>query len=480
MGDCVVLVDRNIDLRNRFCFRTAAVAGVTMELYDHQKTALAYLRSYNSFMLFMEQGTGKTIPTLTRLNELIQSKAVKTALVICPKSVMGSWDRDIQMFDAESQTRLKTHVEVINYDKVWRYDRNKFNQYDRQYDVIVIDEAHSIKNRTSKRAAFILKLAVRAKYRYALTGTPISNGQLENFWSLICFLDPYSVGSRVYSNIFRIADGGKGSYYEFLEKYALLDQFHKPYRYRNVTALQEIVDDYSYRVTKNECLDLPDKLPDEIIELELPDKKLYKEIAKHSASLDIEFVADNPLVKLSKLRQIASGFLIDDSGSKIELKCEKISALDEFLDGFDKKLVIFAEFTRSIDNIVALLKKRKLKTIVLDGRQKDKSIWRNFQSDESIRVIVCQYVSGCQGIDLFAADTILYYEPTLRSNILEQSRDRIHRNGQTQKCSYIHFITKGTVEKDIYRSLAGFSDFNEKLFTQYISEYQRAQRGIKK
>ena len=105
MGDCVVLVDRNIDLRNRFCSRTVDIAGVTMELYDHQKTALAYLRSYNSFMLFMEQGTGKTIPTLTRLNELIQSKAVKTALVICPKSVMGSWDRDIQMFDAESQTR---------------------------------------------------------------------------------------------------------------------------------------------------------------------------------------------------------------------------------------------------------------------------------------------------------------------------------------------------------------------------------------
>lgn len=451
-----------------------------MQLYSHQKIALAYLRSFNSFMLFMEQGTGKTLPTLTRLNELIQSKAIKTALVICPKSVMGSWDRDIQLFDTEDQTRLKTHVDVINYDKVWRYDRNNFNPYDRQYDAIVIDEAHSIKNRTSKRAAFILKLAVTTTYRYALTGTPISNGQLENFWSLICFLDPYLVGNRVYSNIFRIIDSCKGSYYDFLDKYALLDQFHKPYRYRNITELQEIVDEYSYRVTKNECLDLPDKLPDEVIELELPDKKLYKEIAKHSASLDIEFVADNPLVKLSKLRQIASGFLIDDTGSLTDLKCEKINALDEFLDGFDKKLVIFAEFTRSIDNIVALLKKRKLKTIVLDGRQKDKSIWRMFQSDESIRVIVCQYVSGCQGIDLFAADTILYYEPTLRSNILEQSRDRIHRNGQTQKCSYIHFITKGTVEKDIYRALSGFSDFNEKLFTEYVSEYQRAQRGVKK
>ena len=450
-----------------------------MQLYEHQKTALAYLRSLDSFMLFMEQGTGKTIPTLTRLNELIKSKAIKTALVISPKSVMGSWDRDIQMFDTESQIRLKTHVEIINYDKVWRYDRNKFNPYDRQYDSIVIDEAHSIKNRTSKRAAFILKIAVQAKYRYALTGTPISNGQLENFWSLICFLDPYLVGSRVYSNIFRLTDGGKGTYYEFLDKYALLDQFHKPYRYRKISELQEIVDQYSYRVTKNECLDLPDKLPDEIIELELPDKKLYKGIAKHSASLEMEFVADNPLVKLTKLRQIASGFLIDDTGEAVELKCEKINALDEFLDGFDKKLVIFAEFTRSIDNISALLKKRKLKAIVLDGRQKNKSVWREFQADESIRVIVCQYVSGCQGIDLFAADTILYYEPTLRSNILEQSRDRIHRNGQTQKCSYIHFLTKGTVEKDIYRALSGFSDFNEKLFNEYVSEYQRAQRGVR-
>lgn len=303
-----------------------------MQLYEHQKTALAYLRSLDSFMLFMEQGTGKTIPTLTRLNELIKSKAIKTALVICPKSVMGSWDRDIQMFDTESQIRLKTHVEIINYDKVWRYDRNKFNPYDRQYDSIVIDEAHSIKNRTSKRAAFILKIAVQAKYRYALTGTPISNGQLENFWSLICFLDPYLVGSRVYSNIFRLTDGGKGTYYEFLDKYALLDQFHKPYRYRKISELQEIVDQYSYRVTKNECLDLPDKLPDEIIELELPDKKLYKGIAKHSASLEMEFVADNPLVKLTKLRQIASGFLIDDTGEAVELKCEKIKAGDSYDD----------------------------------------------------------------------------------------------------------------------------------------------------
>ena len=100
-----------------------------------------------------------------------------------------------------------------------------------------------------------------------------------------------------------------------------------------------------------------------------------------------------------------------------------------------------------------------------------------FQSDESIRVITCQYQSGAQGIDLFAADTIIYYEPTLSSTILEQSRDRIHRMGQTQKCSYIHFITKNSVEENIYKALAKYEDFSERLFEFYIKEYIRSYSG---
>ena len=112
--------------------------------------------------------------------------------------------------------------------------------------------------------------------------------------------------------------------------------------------------------------------------------------------------------------------------------------------------------------------------MILDGEQKDKAIWRQFQSDPSIQVFIGQYQSASTGIDLFAADTILYYEPTLSSNLLEQSRDRIHRIGQNQKCSYLHFITKGTVEVAIYKALKGFSDFNERLFTEYMKTYTRS------
>ena len=88
----------------------------------------------------------------------------------------------------------------------------------------------------------------------------------------------------------------------------------------------------------------------------------------------------------------------------------------------EKKLVIFAEYRRSIDNISGLLTKLKIKHVILDGRQKDKRIWRKFQNDNSIQIIICQYQSASEGVDLYAADTIIYYEPTLSSNILEQSR----------------------------------------------------------
>ena len=177
---------------------------------------------------------------------------------------------------------------------------------------------------------------------------------------------------------------------------------------------------------------------------------------------------------MTKLRQLCSGH-IKNEDELIEVKTEKIEILDELIDGYDdkKKLVIFAEFKYSISQISALLRKKKLKHVVLDGDQKNKAIWRDFQSDPSIRVIVCQYQTASAGIDLFASDTVIYYEPTIRSISLEQSRDRIHRTGQKNACSYIHLITKGTIEVQIYRALSNYSDFNEKVFTEYLKTYRK-------
>lgn len=452
-----------------------------IKLYRHQQIALSYLRFNDSFALFMEQGTGKTIPALMRILEIIKdSEVIPNVLIVAPKSTLGAWDRDIEKFNKFDRYALRQSITLINYDKVWRGgDKSPYNQ---KYDVIVLDEAHAIKNRTSRRSSFLLKLATRAKYRYILTGTPISNGQLENIWALYCFLDPYISRGRVYSRIFqdhlnKVGKGEyKGSYYEFQDRYCILNMYHKPTSYINVRELQDLINEYSYRVKKIDCLDLPEKLPDEIVYVDLKEKTLYKKLHKDSAILEYEILAENPLSRLVKLRQLVSGHIKLESGTVISTGCEKSQILRDIIEGYedDKKLVIFAEFKFSIRTIEEILDSMSIKYVTLDGDQKNKSVWRSFQADERIRVIVCQYQTAAAGIDLYASDTIIYYEPTLRSNLLEQSRDRIHRRGQVNRCSYIHLITKGTVEVDIYRALAGYQDFSEKLFTEYLNSYRRS------
>lgn len=411
---------------------------------------------------------GKTIPSLVRVLELLQTGDIRDALVIAPKSTLGSWERDIELFTHEQQKTLRKGITLINYDKVWRKSKNKPNLYDKPWGCIILDEAHFIKNRTSKRSEFILRLGTKSKYRYILTGTPIGNGQLENIWSQFCFLDTYIERNKPYSRIFG------GSYYSFQKRYCILNRYYQPSAYINVNELQDIISEHSYRVLKEDCLDLPDKLPDEIVKVELKEKKLYKEISEDSAILEHEILAENPLSRMLKMRQLASGFITDNDSNLIQLKTEKLAVLEELIESMDKKVVIFAEFKHSIASIAELLKKMKLKFVTLDGNQKDKKIWRKFQSDESIKVIICQYQSASAGIDLFASDTIIYYEPTLRSNTLEQSRDRIHRTGQKSKCSYIHLITKGTIEVAIYRALSNYGDFSERLFSEYMSEYKKS------
>ena len=429
------------------------------------------MRANNFFAIFAEPGCGKTLPSLFRILDLLRSGSIEEALIVAPKSALGAWERDLEFFDNFERDILKASITLINYDKIWRGGDK--SPYYKKYGCIVLDEAHLIKNRSSQRSKFLLKLGCMADYRYILTGSPVGNGQLENIWSLFCFLDPYLERGRVHSRIFG------GSYQKFQDRYCILNMYHKPSSYIHVKELQEIINEHSYRVKKVDCLDLPEKLPDEVVKVDLLEKKLYKKLATESAILEYEILAENPLSRLVKLRQLASGYLTHKDGTEdklLELKTEKLAVLQELIEGYpeDKKLVIFAEFKHSIAKISELLRKMKIRFVTLDGDQKDKTIWRQFQSDKRIRVIVCQYQTANAGIDLFASDTIIYYEPTLRSITLEQSRDRIHRTGQKEKCSYIHLITRGTVEVDIYRALTGYSDFSEALFTRYMEGYRRS------
>jgi len=440
-----------------------------IKLYDHQKEIYRLLADHPYFAIFAEQGTGKTLAMLLHICRLLRAGDIKSALVICPKAVRGSWKQDKEKLGPLDRLLLERHLTVTTYDLIWRRA-----ELDREWDLICLDESHFIKNRTSNRYSGQIRtvtdpqtgkrkrqritrgigqISRSAKYRYIMTGTPIGNSHWEEIWAQFDFLDPAILGK----------------YSAFEKRYCLLNQYFKPWKYLHVEELKEIIRAYSYTVKKADCLDLPDKLPPERYTLELKEKKLYKEMLKnYIEELDIE--AKNPLARMTKLRQMCSGHIRDDAGRIHRIKCEKAQTLAEFLDNWEKKLAIFCEFRESITDVTAVLGRHRVPYVVLDGAQKDKSVWKRFQKDPSIQVIVCQYRTASTGIDLYAADTILFYEPTLSSQTFEQACDRIHRVGQTQKCSYILLETEGTVETKIWDALMRYRDFNENELWSYIKE----------
>lgn len=414
-----------------------------MKLYNHQRIALDLLTNHSRFGLFMEQGTGKTIPTLYHITNLLLSGEIEDCLIVCPLSTMGSWNRDVEKLSGIRKS-VADKITVINYDKVWRKA-----DYNKKWGCIVLDEAHAIAHRTSKRTKFLLKLSQDIPYRYILTGTPLGNGRLEDFYTLMTFLD---------SGIF-------GSYKQFAGRYLIERQLSGSFvsiviGYRNKDELESIVSQYSYRVLKIDCLDLPVKV-EEIIECDLKEKRIYKQALKDFIE-DFDMTIGNPLTKMMKLRQIPNGFVYDEHGDLQVLKSDKILMLEELIESIlPNKVVVFCEFQHSIHQVQEMLTKNKIKFVTLDGKQKNKKIWRDYQSDDSIKVIICQYLTANSGIDLYASSYMIYYEPNLSTTVISQSSDRIHRIGQTKTCNYYWLITKDTIEEDIYNRLNKKMDFNK-------------------
>ena len=416
------------------------------------------------FALFMDMGTGKTLTTLVHIKNLYEENKIHKCLVLAPKPVLGSWKKEIHVIKEAYGVDLEPVIFVTNYAQLNSKNWKKIKA--QKWDCIILDESHYIKNRKAKRTKKTWELSMKANYRYILTGTPIANGQLENIFSQFLFLYPDFNRGYYKSQIF-------GTWTDFSKSYCILNKWYQPRAYTNVEELQNIIDEYSYRVLKKDCLDLPEKLPDKIYLIENKNKKVYKEMLKYSTVEEHMVLAENSLTKMAKLRQISSGFLHTEDGL-IELKNQKIKELEIFCSDFDKKLVIFASFKKSMADIGNMLDNIGKNYVYLNGDQPNKDIWQEFQDDPKIDVIVCQYQSANAGINLHSADTMLFYEPPLSSNLLEQSRDRIHRIGQHQPCTYIFFLTEGSIEEEIYTKLQDYTDFNKKVFEEYMRQYVKS------
>lgn len=408
---------------------------------------------------------------------------IKRMLVVAPLSIVSVWEQEFQKFAnfdysltvldggaAKKSQMLKyarsdgLEVVVVNYESAWRMEAELMRW---KPDFIVCDESTKIKNPQAKCSKAMHRLGKASKYNAILTGTPIVNNPLD-FFSQFKFLDESIFG---------------GSYYSFRAKYAILGGFqnHQIVGYKNLAELVEKAHSIAYRVKIADAVDLPERIDEiRLIALEPKAQTLYKSIEKDSYAelMNGEISTRNILTKLLRLSQVTGGFVkSDDCDEAQAVSTAKLTALDDIIDTCtdeDKKVVVFARFLPEIHAIEKLLKKKGLDYSLIYGEVKDRAEQiRRFQEETRVRVFVGQLATVSMGLTLTAAHVAVFYSLDFNYSNYEQSKARIHRIGQKEKCLYIHLVAKGTVDETVMGALKHKRD----VATLIVDDYKKIMGG---
>lgn len=426
--------------------------------------------------MFMDMGTGKSLTSVMIAGRLFLDGKIRRMLVVAPSSVCPVWPSEFRKFGAfpsrvavlqgDKNKRLAAlryveapampgqrdplRVAVINYESTWRLE-DELKAY--AADLIVCDESQRIKSHTAQQSKAMHRLGAGARYRMILTGTPIQN-DTRDLWSQYRFLAP---------EVF------PASYYAFEKRYALMGGYgqHQYLGPRNLEELTRKAHGIAYRVTKAECLDLPEKTF-ETREIALEDSaaNLYQRIKKNAVA-ELEggesVTASIVLTRLLRLQQITGGFVTDDDGTTTKVSSAKLDAVADIVQSLcvdeGKKLVIFARFLAELEGICETVQRAlgsKYQYVRIAGDVsigKRGPIVEQFQTDPDTRVFVAQLDSCAEGVTLTAADTIVYYSVSFNAAKYAQSQDRIHRVGQRNICTYIHLVVPKTIDEKVMNAL---------------------------
>ena len=409
---------------------------------------------------------------------LFINKLIKKVLIVAPLSILGVWEEEFMKFAdfpykltilkgtvankkkqlTEINTDDSLQVVVVNYESSWRLESELLNY---NADLIIADEGHKLKEGRSNQSKGMHLLGDKAPYKLLLTGTIITNKEID-VYSQYRFLEPSIFGISFFR--FRNTYFDMKGYGEHIPvmKESMRDTFLKK------------MHSIAYRVTKAECLDLPDIIEEErIVELEDKAMKIYKDIEKNSfAELkDSEVTAQNILTKILRLSQITGGHLTDDEKDTKVVSTAKLEALSDLLDSLlleNKKVVIMARFIKELDDIENLLHFRKLKYSIVRGGVKDRDVQiKAFQDDPECKVFVGQIQAAGLGITLTSASTMIFYSLDYSMSNFEQAKARIHRAGQKNNCHYIYLIAKGTIDRKVIKALRSKSDLAKTLVDDY-------------
>ena len=469
--------------------------------YDHQIKALEKSWAQKTYALFMEMGTGKSKVLVDNIAMLYDRGAIRGALIVAPKGVYKNWDQ------IEFPVHMPEHVE---YTKVlWEPNLTKKKQYelDTLFDdkgdlkilimnveafstnkgldfahsflnifvgraLIGIDESTTIKNPTAKRTKNILKIGNLAKYRRILTGSPVTKSPLD-LYSQCKFLDPFHLNQQ--------------SYYSFRTRYANMIERNFGGRrvqlvgsYRNLGELTTLLDKFSYRVLKEECLDLPEKVfTKRHVQLTAEQKKVYNQLRQTAlAMLDDKMMSTmNVITQMMRLHQVTCGHFKADDDSVTLLDNNRVDTLLDLLEETDGKVIIWANYRQDIKNIVDTLKKRHGddSTVEYHGgvdptlRQENIALFQ--EKNSPTRYFVGNTQTGGYGITLTAANTVVYYSNNYDLEKRLQSEDRAHRIGQTGSVTYVDLIAEETIDEKIVKALRKKIDIANEIMGEELKDW---------
>lgn len=426
-------------------------------LREYQKKIVNTALNENGYGIFSDTGTGKTVMGLELANHF------KKTLILCPLSVIETaWIDDCHKFYSNKTIvnchgnskkdridRLNSTVDIyiMNYES-FKILKNEIR--DNNFDCLIVDESSVMKNMTSQITSDILEMITVIPHRYVLSGCPTPNHNAEIFPQMKL------VDNELFGN----------NYYGFLAKYFTQDMAD-PHRWfqtdENKNAYYNRLSEKSVFLTKDDCVDLPEKTFEiKRIDMGTEQKKYYFDMVRDikdniNSWSKFEFTA-----KMMKLREILSGFVINKDETITDFDTEKDKILQQSIDEIgDKPIIVWCQFIHEIDRLA-----KKFNGVALTSKTKNRdNIIRDFKAGKIKLLFTHPQLLG-KGLTFTNCNYNIYYSLSFSYEDFKQSQDRIHRIGQTNKCTYIILQMKNTIDEKIYNCLRRKGNAADELYLE--------------
>lgn len=470
-------------LISRSDLKLPSLKGTNLDLRPYQIEGVKWLwwlyQNRLGGLLADEMGLGKTHQAMALIAAISKEKSKSLTLVVCPTSVIDHWLDKIQRYtpninsicyhgtarkeflnqiDNKKSTVLITSYGILLRDTDFLMKKN--------WDLVILDEAHLVKNQSTRTYKAACKL--KSDMRLCLTGTPLENDLLE-LKNLFDYIAPNYLGSDA----------------EFKKKY--MSENDPQADPMAGMELNKLIHPFKMRRSKTEVLtDLPEKVEDvRHCHLNAKQTKLYNEtlLLKGTKLIDdlqndkspVPYIHIFSLISL--LKQICNDpGLIDPQYDTVG--SGKLALFDELLAEAlesNQKVVVFSQYAKMVHRLSERLSKKEIKHVVLTGQSlKRGGIIKEFQENPNVQVFLGSLLAGGTGIDLTAANVVIHFDRWWNAAKEDQATGRIHRIGQIRNVQVYKLVTKGTLEERIDEIIAK----KKILFERFIEQDEQIFKNL--